>query len=375
MPPAHRDGHVAWLRIATAASGGGPVASALRSCRMGAAWMEIDLGIVEANTRAVKAAIAPQRLLASLKADAYGHGLVPVAQAVVRGGADMLAVVAVDDALRLRDAGIDARILVYSGEAIDAGRCRAAHERSLVLTVVDGESLAVVQRCGLALQVAIEVETGFDRLGCAPADLPAIVARIDACASLSLAGVYTHLGAYGDGDTSRAFDEQFERFVAVLDTLGARAGELDLVAAASSPVVQWTDRMDLGWVDVGRLLVGIHAGSPLARDEARVCVEPALRRIVTRLGQVRGSRPHRVGVIPLGRASGLPQLGTTTVRLPGGRATVLTIDLEHARVDLGDLDASYGDPVVVHDATDGSDAGGLGIAWKLPMLERRYVGA
>lgn len=341
---------------------------------MGAAWMEIDLGIVEANTRAVTAAIAPRRLLASLKADAYGHGLVPVARAVVRGGADMLAVVAFDDAIRLRDAGIEARILVYSGEAIDEARCRAAHEHALVLTVVDRASLEVAERCGLALQVAVEVETGFDRLGCAPADLPAIVTQIDACPTLSLTGVYTHLGAYGDGDTAAAFDEQYGRFVATLATLGARAGELDLVAAASSPVVEWTDRMDLGWVDVGRLLVGIHAGSPLASGEPRVHVGPALRRVVTRLGQVRGTRPHRIGVIPVGKASGLPQLGTTRVRLPGGEATILTIDLEHARLDLGDLDVSYGDEAVLHDPADGGDAGALGIAWKLPTLERRYVG-
>lgn len=342
---------------------------------MGTAWMEIDLGAVEANTRAVKAAIAPRRLLASLKADAYGHGLVPVARAVVRGGADMLAVVAIDDAVRLRDAGVEARILVYSGEAIDEERCRVAHERALILTVVDAGSSAVVAQSGIELQVAVEVETGFDRLGCDPEHLAALVAQIDDCPTLSLAGVYTHLGAYGDGDGAYAFEHQYERFLAALATLGPRADQLDLVAAASSPVVEWTDRMDLGWVDVGRLLVGIRAASPIAGEQPRVRVEPALRRIVTRLGQVRGTPPHRIGVIPLGRAAGLDTLGTTTVRLRGGTATILTIDLEHARLDLGDLDAAYGEPVVVHDAGDpNGDPGGLGTAWKMPTLERRYLG-
>jgi alanine racemase len=342
---------------------------------MGTAWMEIELGVVEANTRAVKSAIAPRRLLASLKADAYGHGLVPVARAVVRGGADMLAVVALDDAVRLRDAGIEERILVYSGEAIDEHRCRVAHDRSLILTVVDDDSLTVVERSELALQVAVEVETGFDRLGCEPARLATIVARVDASPSMSLVGVYTHLGAYGDVDAARAFDDQYEQFRSALATLGSRVDELDLVAAASSPVVEWTDRMDLSWVDVGRLLVGIRAASPMAGDRPRVHVQPALRRIVTHLGQVRGESPHRIGVIPLGRAAGLDALGATTVGVAGGRATILTVDLEHARLDLGALDAASGDPVVIHDASGApTDPVGLGAAWKMPTLARRYVG-
>ena len=340
---------------------------------MAAAWMEIDLGVVEANTRAVKAALGGRRLLASLKADAYGHGLVPVARAVLRGGADMVAVVALDDAVRLREGGVDAPVLVYSGEALDEAACRVAHARSLIVTVVDTASLEVVERCGRALPVAIEVETGFDRLGCDPAALPDLVARVDRNATLSLVGVYTHLGAYGGADAAGAYEVQFAAFRAALRSLGTRVDELDLVAAASSPVVEWSDRMDLGWVDVGRLLVGVRAPSPLAGDRPRVRVEPALRRIVARLGQVRGDRPHRIGVIPVGRAAGLPLLGASTVRVAGGSAAVLTVDLEHTRVDLGDLDAAYGDEVVLHDAS--GDAGALGHAWKMPTIERRYVDA
>lgn len=339
---------------------------------MATAWMEIDLGVVEANTRAVKAAIAPRRLLASLKADAYGHGLVEVAGAAVRGGADMLAVVAFDDAVRLRDAGVGARILVYSGEALDAEQCLLAQERSLILTVVDDASLAVVTASGAGVEVAIEVETGFDRLGCDLADLSRLVAAVDRGATV-LAGVYTHLGAYGDGDHAHAFKEQYECFVGALTALGRRADSLDFVAAASSPVVEWTDHMDLGWVDVGRLLVGIRADSPLAGATPRISVEPALRRVATRLGQVRGERPHRIGVIPLGAASGLPSLDLTSVQLPSGSARILTINLEHTRLDLADLDAAHGDVVVLHDAADGS--GPLGLAWKLPLIERRYVPA
>ena len=78
------------------------------------AWVEVDLEAIAGNVRTLAAEVAPARLLAVVKADAYGHGAVPVARAAVRAGAAWLGVALVEEALELRRAGISAPLLVLS---------------------------------------------------------------------------------------------------------------------------------------------------------------------------------------------------------------------------------------------------------------------
>ncbi|MCB1031954.1 MAG: alanine racemase, partial [Acidimicrobiales bacterium] len=82
-------------------------------------WAEVDLGAVAANTAELRSLVSPSRLCAVVKADAYGHGAVPVARAAIEGGADLLAVALVAEGVELRTSGIDAQILVLSQASRD----------------------------------------------------------------------------------------------------------------------------------------------------------------------------------------------------------------------------------------------------------------
>jgi len=82
-------------------------------------WIEVDLDAIESNVREIRRAIHPAGVCAVVKADGYGHGDVPVAEAAIAGGANLLAVALVSEGIRLREAGIDAPILVLSEPPID----------------------------------------------------------------------------------------------------------------------------------------------------------------------------------------------------------------------------------------------------------------
>ena len=145
-------------------------------------WSEIDLDAVRANIRALRATVAPARVLAVVKADAYGHGAVPVARAVLEAGAEWLGVALVEEGVALRDAGVNAPILVLSEPAPSAAAAVVARGLTPVVYTTHGiDALAkAVADAGRVepLGVHLKVDTGMHRVGCRPDDAPALVAAI-----------------------------------------------------------------------------------------------------------------------------------------------------------------------------------------------------
>ena len=101
------------------------------------AWVAVDLEAIRANVRSLAAAAAPAALLATVKADAYGHGAVPVARAAIDAGASFLGVAFVDEGIELRDAGIDAPILLFSEPPVTAAGFDA-RSRAVLTREADG---------------------------------------------------------------------------------------------------------------------------------------------------------------------------------------------------------------------------------------------
>src|SRR5206468_13032506 len=114
------------------AAGGGPAMTGVPWPGLRPAWVEVDLEAIAGNVRTLVAEVAPARLLAVVKADAYGHGAVPVARTAVRAGAAWLGVALVEEALELRDAGISAPVLVLSEP--HAAAADACAERAIAVT-------------------------------------------------------------------------------------------------------------------------------------------------------------------------------------------------------------------------------------------------
>lgn len=285
---------------------------------IGPAWIEVDLDAIAANVAAVRGLLRPgTRLLAVVKADAYGHGAAPVARCCLDAGADGLAVSTLPEALELRARAIDAPVLILTPlQPHEAGAAVAA---ALTPTIVSAETAAALDaaaaRAGRRSPVHVKCDTGMGRYGVLPAALPNLLTAVAAYDRLELEGVFTHIASAFARDLAPA-RRQVARFVEAVDAAEAAAGvRLPLRHAAASAAVLTLPESELDLVRVGNLLYGIR---PCAEGR-HLALRPAFtaRAAVAQVkvlppghGVGYGSafvtrRASRVATIPVGLADGL----------------------------------------------------------------------
>ena len=201
-------------------------------------WLEIDLGAIAHNVRRLSALAAGADLMISLKADAYGHGAVQVAQTALLNGATWLAVACFSEGVALRDAGIDAPILVLG--YTPAWQARDALRRDLTATVYDLDVARALSRAALALdrpaRVHIKVETGMGRLGLFPAQTLDFVRALQELPGLVVEGIFTHLSV---ADSEESWEQtytagQLTAFETLLAQMSEAGIHLPLRHAANS---------------------------------------------------------------------------------------------------------------------------------------------
>ena len=341
-------------------------------------WATVDLDAVRHNAGLLRHLIGTAELCAVVKADAYGHGDVPVARAALEGGATWLAVALVEEGVALRQAGIDAPILLLS-EPPPEGMAEAV-DRRLVPTVytVDGlESLSKVVAAGGLPPVAVQlkVDTGMHRVGADPSDVVALAAAVAAAPGLRFGALWSHLSVADEtGDDDRAFTVGQLRILAETRAALVAAGlgpPMVHVANSAGAIAHPGSRHDM--VRCGIALYGVvpmpALGPVLAGDpavEGGELLRPvlSLRALVTHVRWLdAGERPSYgrrrelerrslVATVPLGYADGVPRRygaagGTVLV---GGRRCPLagTVTMDQIVVDCGpDASVSVGDEVVL----------------------------
>ncbi|MGA8369217.1 MAG: alanine racemase [Acidimicrobiales bacterium] len=208
------------------------------------AWAEVNLAAVRHNAALLAELAAPAALSAVVKADGYGHGSVEVARAALEGGATWLAVALVEEGVVLREAGIEAPILLLSEPPLDA--VDEAVARHLVPTVYTGRGIRAVAAAAASaadrgrdhdrVDVHLKIDTGMHRVGADPAEAASLAELVGAQESLALQGVWTHLAvADGLAEEDVAFTrEQLDRFDVCLAELAAAGHRPALVHAANS---------------------------------------------------------------------------------------------------------------------------------------------
>ena len=266
-----------------------------------------------------------QRVIAVVKADAYGHGAEAVSRALAEEGAEMLAVFTVEEGLLLRRSGITAPVLVLSG-VTERDEADAAVAHDLAVVVWDAARARMVAdaaaAAGRRARVHVKVDTGLTRLG-APADEALERYRaIRGTRGLEVDGVFTHFAnADEPGDTFSA--EQLRRFEQVLIALPDRPR---LVHAAASAAIVGLDTSGVcNAVRPGLALYGLHAAPHLANARLRPALRWASR--VHRVASVPAGtgvsyghdyhlpRDGRIATVPVGYGDGLPRAAGRLARL------------------------------------------------------------
>jgi alanine racemase len=267
-------------------------------------WAEVDLAAVRHNVRFLRRR-AGVPLMAVVKADAYGHGAVPVARTALEAGADTLAVVTVEEGAELRAAGIGAPILVFTDPPPDS--LLPARQHGLAVTA---HSLRSARRIAAVPSLAahLKVNTGMNRWGVEPRE----VGEVRKILGDGLAGVYTHF-ASADSD-ARETRRQIGRFDAVL--ADQPFGGLT-VHAANSAALLWHPGSRYDLVRPGVALYGLHPRGDRG-DPAEEGLSPALtlksyvagiRRLLPGEGvsyglTYRAEGPTLAATVPVGYAEG-----------------------------------------------------------------------
>ncbi len=339
------------------------------------ACVEVDLDAIRSNVGELRRRVGNAEVMAVVKADAYGHGLVPAAKAALDGGAGWLGVAQLDEALQVRAAGIEAPLLawLYVPGADLAAAVRADVDVSISALWALDEVRQAAAEAGRTARVHLKVDTGLARNGARGEDWQVLV---DAAAdgeseeAIDVVGVWSHF-VYADEPkhpTVRAQHERFEDAMRVAERAGLRPTHRHIANSAATltnPAVHY----DL--VRPGLAVYGLspvpQLGGPAAyglREAMRVTSALAnVKRVPAGQGVSYGhvyvtDRETVLGLVPMGYADGIPRNATNVgpVLVDGRPGRVSgRVCMDQFVVDLGPTYAgAAGDPVVLF----GSEAAG-----------------
>jgi len=330
------------------------------------AWAEVSAAAIEHNVRALTENVRsawPVQLWAVVKANGYGHGAVIAARAALQGGATGLCVALVREGVELREAGIDAPILVLTEQPHDDVADAVTH--GLQLTVYRPEMLRALEAAGASDHpVHLKLDTGMHRVGVRAEGALAMAEAIAASPAASLQGVCTHL-AVADEPDHPFTRTQLDRFDAALDELSAAGHRPPLVHAANSAGAMVHPRARYSMVRTGIAVYGISPGAGVDGMVADLGLRPAMS-VKTRVSFVQqvpagdgisyGLRhtftaSSTVATVPIGYADGVPRrlfAAGGEVLLGGVRRPIVgVVTMDQLMVDCGDAAVAVGDEVVL----------------------------
>ncbi|WP_072621028.1 alanine racemase [Spirulina major] len=367
------------------------------------AWVEIDLTALGHNVQQLFAHLAPGAILmAVVKADAYGHGAVPVAEVLVSLGVQRLAVATPQEGIALRQGGIHVPILVF-GAIYTPAEIEAIAHHHLEPTLCTPHQAALFADTltprGTTLPVHLNIDTGMSRLGTRWTDALSLVQAVHELPSLHLASVYSHFATADDPDP-QFMEIQRDRFEAVLTELRNHGLYPPMVHLANSAGTLGDRALHYDGVRIGLSLYGLY---PAPHLSPTLTLRPVMA-VKARVTQVKSippqtgvsyghryvsDRPLRLAVVSIGYADGVPRLLThkMQVLIRGQRVPQIgAITMDQLMVDVTELpDVQPGDCVTLL-GQDGSEqitaddwANAIGtISWEIlcgfkPRLPRVYL--
>jgi alanine racemase len=285
------------------------------------AWVEIDLSALTANVKALKSILARQTdLMAVIKADAYGHGAVKVAETVLKSGATWLAIATISEGIQLREGGINAPILIL-GATNTPEEVRAIVAYRLQPTICSSQQALVfaetLSQLSENLSVHLKLDTGMSRLGTNWQEAAEFVGYVASLPQLTIASVYSHLATADEEDNTILLrqQERFQRSIAAIQAKNIKIPCLHLANSAGTLV----DRsLHYNMVRVGLALYGLYPSPHLA---SVVSLQPVLQ-VRARVTQVKtieagegvsygykyiAERNILIAIVEIGYADGIPR--------------------------------------------------------------------
>jgi alanine racemase len=333
-------------------------------------YLEIDLGQLRQNLESVRAYVSPAKVMAVVKANAYGHGVDEVAP-FIEPHADLLGVALVEEGIHLRQLGVQKPILVMGASLPSQMLLYPQHGLTAAISSIDLMDAAdeAAASAGKKLKVHLKIDTGMERTGVHEYEAEPFIRRSLACRNLEIEGIFSHFANSEAADLSHA-RVQLERFHQVLslyEKLGVAAPPLRHMANSGAILQLPESHFDL--VRPGVIFYGIYPGRDVKRT---IQVHPAAtwRSCVSFSKITRPGRPvsygslwqpdvpTRIVTIPCGYADGYFRRMTNQARvIVNGKSypQVGRICMDQFMVNMGGDEVRVGDPVILLGAGDSGE--------------------
>ncbi|MDP4668698.1 MAG: alanine racemase [Candidatus Nanopelagicales bacterium] len=327
----------------------------------------VDLAAIRDNVKVLQNLAKNSEVMAVVKADAYGHGLVPVAKAARQGGATWLGTALLEEAISLRNSGDSGRILTWLGspndkwqECIDLGIDISVSSIEIASGVIKA-----AKKIGKKAKIHIKVDTGLGRNGVMPndlADLTSLLEEATANGLVEVVAVWTHF-ALADAPSSPTIAKQLEVLDASFKFVESRGFKNLMKHAANSAATLTSPHTHFDLVRPGIAVYGITPGGEVGKAS-----EYGLRPAMTLKAQAAlvkdvpaghgisygaeyvTKQNTKIALIPLGYADGIPRIaGNKGPVLANGKKFSVAgrVCMDQFVIDIGDLDFSTGDEVIL----------------------------
>lgn len=324
---------------------------------------EININAFKENLTKLKQIAKNSNLLAVIKTDGYGHGIVPIGHAAVQAGADRLGITTVAEGALLRESGVKNPIQLLSAitpeqaEAVVANQLTASISSSQIAIAISNEA----KKQGTTAAVHLKIDTGLHRFGVNPEQAVAVCRSCFSLPGLYWEGIYTHFSCADEGDWQTT-NQQFHLFTTTVSDLDKHGFHFPLHHVAGSTITMKRKDWHLDMVRPGIALFGYH---PDRRQQNILPLKPVLT-LKSKILQVRELPPHtpvgyggeyvtktteKIAVVPIGHGDGYQRILSNKgeMLVKGNRAGIVgTISLDQTLINVtGISDVNEGDEVVI----------------------------
>jgi len=326
-------------------------------------WAEIDLGAIAHNIKAIKKLMGPSvGVMAVVKANAYGHGAVPVAGAALSAGADWLAVNRVEEGIALRQAGIQARILVLGYCLPGLAAAVVEHDLTPAVTTLATATVLANKASSLnrIIHVHLKIDTGMGRFGLLPEEVVDFARALQKLAPLQLEGIFSHFATADEADSTFS-RQQLETFRNVVSAVEAAGIGLPVQHLANSAAGMILPEAHHHLVRLGIAMYGLRPSSDI---DWPVSLRPVMT-LKTRVARLRllpagasvgygrtylAPGPTPIALAPVGYGDGYPRLcsnrGSMLVR--GQRAPIAgRVSMDQTSLDVSGIGGATQDDEIV----------------------------
>ncbi|WP_035571464.1 alanine racemase [Halonatronum saccharophilum] len=347
-------------------------------------WVEIDLDAIEENIRSVKSRINEGvNIMAVVKANAYGHGIIEIAKIALKVGCKCLGVATVTEGIQLRREGIKAPILILG--TLYFNQVDDVLKYDLTPTIYSYDLAEYLSGFGQKVKVHIKLDTGMGRIGLLPDQALKEIRRIAQLPNLEIEGAFTH---FSMADTNEDYTmEQLEKFNRVISSLKSEGIEIPILHTANSGAIINFPQTHYNLVRMGIIMYGLYPDKPLRR---KIKLKSALKwkaKIVylkeveedTKIsygGRYTTKKKTRIGTLPVGYHDGYSRAlsGITEVLFKGQRVPVIgNICMDQMMIDLSGTEAEVGDEVTLIGEDVGDNIEASELAEKLNTINYEII--